>query len=95
MRGMNSDQILLHHLRLKVAALEQAVRAHNRQHNVMLHTRGLTGGEQVATGRLEKLQGFRAIEAARIRHVHDNLRAGQRCGESFTGDGIDARPSRC
>src|SRR5688572_12475551 len=51
-------------------------------------------GEQVAAGFLEELQNRVVLERRRIRHVHDNLSARERLGQSLAGDGVDARGRR-
>src|SRR3546814_11261551 len=49
------DQLLLGHLRPKVAALEKALRADDRESHMMPHAGGRLRREKVAAGRLEEL----------------------------------------
>ena len=89
------DQVLLGQLGAEVAALRQAVGADDRQRDVMPHAGGRFRGEQVAAGGLEELQDRLVLERRRVRHVDDDLGAGERLGQPLAGDGVDARVGRC
>ena len=72
------DQIFLGHLRAEVTAGEQAVGADDRQRHVMSDARGGFRGQEVATRRFEKLQNGLVLPRGRVRHIDDDLSAGQR-----------------
>src|SRR3546814_7906390 len=66
-------QLLLGHLRPKVAALEKALRADDRESHMMPHAGGRLRREKVAAGRLEELHDGVVLEGGRVRHVNDDL----------------------
>ena len=88
------DQIFLGHFGAQVAAVGKAVGADDGQGEVMSDARGRFRGQQIATGRLEEFHNGLVFERWRVRHVDDDLCARKRCGQSLTGDGVDARIGR-
>jgi hypothetical protein len=59
--------------------------------DMMADAGGRLRREQVATGRLEELEGGLCLERRRVRQVDDHLCAPECVSQTFTGDGVDAR----
>src|SRR3546814_7470155 len=85
------DQLLLGHLRPKVAALEKALRADDRESHMMPHAGGRLRREKVAAGRFEELHDGVVLEGGRVRHVNEDLGVHQGLGQPLAGDGVDPR----
>src|SRR5262249_52242560 len=84
------DQTLLRDFRTKVAAIRQPIGADDRESNVMPHVGFGFGREQILPRGLEELHDRDVFERRRVRHVDDDLRAGERLGQTSTGDRVDA-----
>ena len=84
------DKTLLGHLCTEVAAIRQAIRADDRECNVMAHASGGFGGKQIAARRLEELHDGRIFERGRVRQVDNDLSPGQRFRQPLACQRVDA-----
>src|SRR3954470_17489237 len=90
----SSDQLFLGHLGAQVAALREAFGTYNRQGDVMLHAGSRFRRKEVATGRREEVHGGPILGRWRVRHVHDDLNAGERRRQALASERVDARIRR-
>jgi len=88
------DQLLLHDLGAEIAAVGQALGADDGEGDMVADAGGGLRGEQVAAGGPEERHDVVVCEGRRVRHVDDHLRAVQRSGQPFSGDGVDAGVGR-
>jgi hypothetical protein len=83
-------ELLLGDLCAEVAALREAVGAHNGQGNVMAHTGDGFRRQHVPGRRLEELHYRRVVPRGSVRDVDDDLRILERLGEPFSRDRVHA-----
>ncbi|MCY1228237.1 hypothetical protein D9M72_405390 [compost metagenome] len=88
------DQFLLGELAAEIAAFLQTLGPDDRKRDMVFDAGSLFRRKQVAAGGLEELEHRLVLEGGRVGEVDDHLATGKRLGETFAGDGVDARIRR-